>query len=199
MARPVNKQRQQEQRLRIIDAAFTRFAADGFDRTTTASICRTAGVGSGTFFHYFPTKIDVLLGILTLGARETSEILAGLVSREPVAALLAYLDHEAANLRDPRAAGFVRAVGAVAHDERVAVALAATRTTTETALTAWVTQAQQQGAIRTDLDATRTTRWLIALVDGFASQVAEGDQFDAEQERDILLDTARRFLAPPSG
>jgi hypothetical protein len=46
-----------------------------------------------------------------------------------------------------------------------------------------------------DLSADRTARWLIALVDGFASQVAEGaSTFDAERECEVLRDTVRRFL-----
>lgn len=63
--RTVDPARHAARRLGIIDAALTRFAADGYEATTTASICAEAGIGSGTFFHYFPTKADVLLGILS--------------------------------------------------------------------------------------------------------------------------------------
>ncbi|MBF6059865.1 TetR/AcrR family transcriptional regulator [Nocardia terpenica] len=46
MARTVDEKRHQQRRLQIIDAALTSFAADGFDGTTTAAICRTTGIGS---------------------------------------------------------------------------------------------------------------------------------------------------------
>ena len=72
MARTVDPVRHEARRLAIIDAALTCFAADGFDRTTTATICRTAGIGSGTFFHYFPTKLGVLLAIIELGTSDTA-------------------------------------------------------------------------------------------------------------------------------
>src|SRR3954454_19686828 len=108
----------------IIDAALTRFAEDGFDRATTAAICRTAGIGSGTFFHYFPTKLDVLLAILELGTAETVAWFAAQRGRsDPGGVLADYVVHTATEFTDPRLAGFVRAVGAVMNDEQVAAAL----------------------------------------------------------------------------
>ncbi|QIS20971.1 TetR/AcrR family transcriptional regulator [Nocardia terpenica] len=195
MARTVDEKRHQQRRLQIIDAALTRFAADGFDGTTTAAICRTAGIGSGTFFHYFPTKSDVLLAVLELGSRETSEFFDAHADIENAAeVLMHYIDHEADNLCDPRAAGFIRAVGAALHHDQIAVAVAAHQQQILDNLTIWVRRARRQGAIRTDLSAQRTARWLMALIDGFASQLAEGPNFDVRRERRILRDTIRRFL-----
>ena len=71
MARTVDPERHLARRLVIIDAALTCFAASGYAGTSTAAICREAGIGSGTFFHYFPTKQSLLLAILALGTEET--------------------------------------------------------------------------------------------------------------------------------
>ena len=71
MARTVDPERHLARRLVIIDAALTCFAATGYAGTSTAAICREAGIGSGTFFHYFPTKQSLLLAILALGTEET--------------------------------------------------------------------------------------------------------------------------------
>ncbi|WP_026911388.1 TetR/AcrR family transcriptional regulator [Patulibacter minatonensis] len=200
MARPVDPERHLRRRLHIIDAALTRFAADGFDGASTAAICRTAGIGSGTFFHYFPTKVDVLLAILELGTDEASAFFRTQDGRDdPVEVLLAYVDHEADSLRDERAGGFVRAVGAVATHERVAVALARHQEVVRDALAPWVQRARDAGAIRTDLPAAQTIRWVLALIDGFATQTAEGPGFDARAESAVLLDTVRRFLRPADG
>lgn len=195
MPRPVDRELQRRRRSQIIDAALTRFAADGFDRATTAAICRTAGIGSGTFFHYFPSKLDVLVAILELGTRETTEFFESRAGRtDAIGVLLDYVDHEAANLRDPRAAGFVRAVGAAAAHERIATALAVHQRVTRQALTSWVQVARSQGAVRDDLSDARIVRWLMVLVDGFASQVADGADFDAAVESDVLRDAVLRLL-----
>lgn len=40
----------------ILGAALDLFTRDGVDATTTAAICRAAGVSNGSFFHAFPNK-----------------------------------------------------------------------------------------------------------------------------------------------
>ena len=45
---------------RLQKAALELFAAQGFDRTTTAEIAETAGLTQRTFFRYFADKRDVL-------------------------------------------------------------------------------------------------------------------------------------------
>lgn len=48
---------------RILQAALRLFIRDGFDRTPTARISREAGVATGTLFHYFPSKEDLVNGL----------------------------------------------------------------------------------------------------------------------------------------
>ena len=43
-------------------AAFTLFAAQGFDATTVDEIAAAAGIGRRTFFRYFPSKNDIPWG-----------------------------------------------------------------------------------------------------------------------------------------
>jgi AcrR family transcriptional regulator len=49
-------------RERLTAAALARFTRDGFAETTVGAIAGDAGVSPRTFFHYFDTKEDVLLG-----------------------------------------------------------------------------------------------------------------------------------------
>lgn len=196
MARTVDPDRYEARRLVIIDAALTCFAAEGFDRTTTAAICRRAGIGSGTFFHYFPTKLGVLLAILDLGTGETAAWFAAQRGRtDPVGVLLDHVGRAADEGADPRAAGFVRAVGAVMSDPDVAAALTRDAAVLRAGLLPWVQAAQAEGGIRTDLSAGRLADWIMVLLDGFLGRIA-GEHFDPVVERDMLLDAARRIMAP---
>src|SRR5205809_981427 len=43
-------------RRHIVHTAAQLFATKGFERTTTAEICKAAGMSSGNLFHYFPNK-----------------------------------------------------------------------------------------------------------------------------------------------
>jgi AcrR family transcriptional regulator len=49
---------------RILDAAEQLFAESGYDGTPTTLIAERAEVPKGLVFHYFPTKIDVLVAVV---------------------------------------------------------------------------------------------------------------------------------------
>lgn len=197
MARTVDPVRHEARRLAIIDAALTRFADDGFDRATTAAICRTAGIGSGTFFHYFPTKLDVLLAILELGTAETTAWFASQQGRSDPAGVIAdHVAHAAAEFADPRVAGFVKAVGAVMNDPQVAAALARDEAARYDGLLPWVQAAQSGGGIRVDVPAPRLCAWVLVVLDGFLGRLAGESGFTAAAEQDMLMDTVQRLLAP---
>ncbi len=58
------QKRSQATRARILQAAETCFARQGFDATGVAEICRRAGVGKGGFYYHFPSKQSVFLELL---------------------------------------------------------------------------------------------------------------------------------------
>lgn len=58
---------------RLEHAALELFATRGYDGTTVEDLALAGGVGRRTFFRYFPTKLDVVLG-------ELDTLLADLVS-----------------------------------------------------------------------------------------------------------------------
>ena len=197
MARTVDPARHEARRLVIIDAALTVFAERGYDGATTAEICRQAGIGSGTFFHYFPTKLDLLLAILTLGIQEVREQEERYAGRsDALGVLLEIVERGADDAADPRMPGFVRAVGGVMHQPDVAAKLDEDARAQRDLLRPWVEKAQQAGEIRTDLTPDRIVSWLYLLTDGFLGRIADDETFTAETEKTTLIDTASRFLSP---
>lgn len=160
-------------------------------------ICREAGIGSGTFFHYFPTKADLLVATLELGTAETREWFAAQQGRTDAAGVIDdYVRHVAQDAADPRVPGFVRAVGAVMTEPRIAAALAADEQAVREGLRPWIRRARASGEVRADLSAVRLTEWLMLLLDGFLGRLAGGDAFTATRETPVLLGAARRLLAP---
>ncbi len=57
----------------IIDAVVALIRSKGFAETTVKDICAEAGVGVGTFYHYFQSKVEVLLSFI---GEENAELLA---------------------------------------------------------------------------------------------------------------------------
>lgn len=197
MARTVDPEKHLARRLVIIDAALTCFAATGYAGTSTAAICRRAGIGSGTFFHYFPTKQSLLLAILAYGTDETRDWFAARAAdEEPLAVIEAYLDHTSAEMADPRMPGFVRAVGAVMGDPDVEAALARDTRVMQDGLETWVARAQEAGLVRTDLSARDLTAWVLVVLDGYLGRLATDGAFTADGQSGALRDAVRRLLAP---
>jgi AcrR family transcriptional regulator len=195
VARTVDPEKHLARRLVIIDAALTCFAAHGYAGTSTAAICKEAGIGSGTFFHYFPTKQSLLLAILEYGTEETRAWFEAHASEtDPLAVVEAYLDHTAEEMSDPRLAGFVRAVSAVMGEPEVEAALALDAHVLREGLEPWVARAQEAGQVRTDLSARDLTAWVLVVLDGFLGRLAVDATFTAEAQRATLLDVARRLL-----
>lgn len=197
MARTVNPHQYAARRLLIIDAALTCFAAEGYEGATTAAICRTAGIGSGTFFHYFPTKADVLVAVLELGIEETRAWFAGQAGRpDGVDVVRDWIMHTVDELADPRLPGFVRAVGAAMTQPAIGAALADDEAAQRDGLRPWVALGQEQGSIRTDLSSEQVTAWIMLLVDGFVGRLAAQEGFSVAGERAVLVDTVDRLLRP---
>ncbi|RPF21380.1 TetR/AcrR family transcriptional regulator [Myceligenerans xiligouense] len=197
MARTVDPARHEARRLVIIDAALTVFAERGYDGATTAAICREARIGSGTLFHYFPTKLAIFRGILEYGTREVRESAAAWEGRDdPLGVLLEIVGQGADEAADPRVPGFVRAAAGVMHLPEVAEVLEADAEAQRRRVRTWVEQGQASGEVRTDLTAGRIVSWLMLLTDGFLERVAVEPGFTAAREKDLLVATAREFLVP---
>lgn len=49
-----------QKKLAIIEATITTLAEEGFDKTTTAKIARSASVGEGTIYRHFKNKDDLI-------------------------------------------------------------------------------------------------------------------------------------------
>lgn len=182
----------------ILEAGYELIGELGFDRATTARVCARAGVSSGTFFHYFPTKTALLVGILEAAAdvtRRRDEHIAEVARVDPERALdmwLAGLMHEAA---DPHLPNFVSALGAVAAEPAVQSYLRAATSSTHAALTAVVDAGQRALLWRRDTASDDLALWLGVIADGVLTRSAEDPTFDVHTRQSQLRDILARTLA----
>ncbi|KQQ51062.1 hypothetical protein ASF68_00775 [Plantibacter sp. Leaf314] len=165
----MDQQRFTERQTVILAAAYRCFAAQGFEGTTTADVCRAARVSSGTLFHYFPTKIDILLTLLRASAAWTEEHLHRATrtgrGKPALASYLTALDRE----HDAeRQAGFTRAVHGAAHLPEVRAVLVEEAELVDRFLLEHITEAVRTRAARTDVPPERLARWTRWIIDGEA-------------------------------
>jgi AcrR family transcriptional regulator len=80
-------------REKIVIAALTLFARDGYHNTSVASIARHAGVAKGLIYNYFSSKEDLLSGIMDHGFGGMDEFKAMHRIADPREQLRFILDH----------------------------------------------------------------------------------------------------------
>lgn len=195
MARPIDPQRHRARRLQIIDAGLSVFARSGYAGATTAAICREAGISSGTFFHYFPTKESLILAILDEGSRETRAFFAAQEGRvDAVQVLFDWVTHSLQDLVDPRASGFIAVVSGLSMQEEIARALRIEEEATLAGLVTWLQLAQEAGQVRRDLPAKRLARWLMLVIDGYTGQVGGCGGFHVALEEPVLFEVITALL-----
>lgn len=165
--RNVNPERHARKRAAILEAAAVEFAAHGVDGTSTAGICRRARIGSGTLFHYFPTKRDIFYAVFADDLPRNAEARErALASESPGVGLDVLVQHMLADLANPLVPGLVAAALHQANrDDEFAQMLAADDEETRGALTTLLTR-MADGGHRLAFAPERVSRWIQALVDG---------------------------------
>jgi AcrR family transcriptional regulator len=182
--RPAEKLRAdaRQNNARLIAAATAAFAERGAE-APLEDIARRAGVGIGTLYRHFPTRLDLQAAVFRsqVGAVcGEGEALAGSVS--PGEAFAGWLRALAGYLVTKRGLShaLIEAVGI--ESELISSCWMAMRQTTERLLSA----AQQDGAIRPDVDATDVMR----LVHG-VSVSSERASERADMLMSVMLDGLR--------
>lgn len=196
MDRALGAHRRGGRREAILTAAYECFSELGYERATTTSICKRAGVSSGTFFHYFPTKLDVLLAVIENGTEEHRHHLASYEGRaDALEVVLDYLAHAASDGEDPHLAGFVRAVSGLVGHAEVDRAVREDDAMVQEFLHRWIGAAQQAGQVRADWPADQLALWIAVLLEGFFGRVALDPGFSAPDQGTALIEVAARILA----
>ena len=192
--RTVNPERHARRRASILEAAAGLFAERGFDRTTTAAICATAGIGSGTLFHYFPDKAAIFRALFAEDLHATRTLVDELDESDPLAAIFTLVEHRTADAASPLVPGLVvAAIVRASQDPEFAALIEDDETLLRETFARLLRSAQGLRQVDLGLDVDRTARWLCGLVDALYFQ-AGGTSFDAVRDREMLLLIIRRTL-----
>lgn len=78
----------------LVQAAVELMTRQSFNAVSVEDICRAAGVRKGTFYHYFPSKVDLALAAYELVWTRMRAVLDNVFSptRDPLDRLQAYAD-----------------------------------------------------------------------------------------------------------
>lgn len=191
--RTVDPVRHAARRRQILDAAARVFAANGYDAATTAAICREAGIGSGTLFHYFPDKRSIFVGMFE-DDFEALQRLLGALPDDPVDGLLGLVDGLTTDADDPSAPGLVLAALHLApRDTAFAAMLVAHDSAVRDALAQLLRSAAKAGQVRAGVDPERAARWITTIMDGLYLMAGD-DGVDIDTERKELRTLIARYV-----
>ena len=198
--RTVDPAKHEAKRAAIVDAAVGCFAEKGFERTTTADICRAAGVSSGSLFHYFPNKRAVFTAIFTDDARQTAGRLAAAAeAADPWTALLDVVAELAGQVAHPAVVRLVlEAAAQAARDEEFAELIQRNDGALRDGLAVLITRAAAAGLIDPGVAPRAAAGWVAGLVDAMISRAALDPGLDLPAEQAILRTILIRFLRPVS-
>lgn len=180
---------------RILDAAMRLFREDGVEATHVEAIAALAEVSPGTVYNYFPTKGDLLVGIVT---REVTEVVAagaavvadppGDVPTALTRLIDSYYDHSEVYLSKEmwRAAMAQTIVAPDAPASRDYVALDAQLAGQVTALIAAL---QARGRVRADADPAALGQMLFHHLDARFRDFVRSDQTRAALKAAMAAET----------
>ncbi|WP_432506434.1 TetR/AcrR family transcriptional regulator [Kineococcus arenarius] len=168
--------RRGDRRADIVAAAHRCIAQFGYERATTARICAAAQVSSGTFFHYFPTKVAVLVAVLQSGVDRTREVferIRATAADDALTALGQWREHVLAEAADEDLARFAEALSAVPDAAEVVAVLEDEKAVVRRALVDVLAAGQRQGTVRTDIAAERAAQWLSIVAEAVLGHAVE--------------------------
>lgn len=196
--RTVDPERYAARREAIRDAAASVFAERGYTGATTAQICRAAGVGSGTLFHYFPDKRSIMVSIFVDDQAVNDAFIDTLDLEHAASEVWRLLDHLSHDAADPYAPGLVVAMLQLAvADAEFSALLEAGDHRVREAFARLLGRAAIDGSIDPGVSPHRAGRWLVGLVDTLYVMSGEGG-FDAAVETRELRQIAARYLGAAS-
>jgi AcrR family transcriptional regulator len=193
VARTVDPEQYRRRRVHIIESAVGLFAIKGFAATTTADICRAAGVSTGSLFHYFPSKQAVFHALWELDVDEWERFHATIAAEpDPWAGLMSVVDKLAADAAEPMMAGLLVEVIAQAHrDPEFAAGLAASDRRQLAGVAELVRRLREAGRADPDVPDVEAARWVLTLTDAFLGRGYP----EPERDTAAAVATAKRMIA----
>ncbi|MFF5447272.1 TetR/AcrR family transcriptional regulator [Streptomyces sp. NPDC012888] len=194
--RTVDPAKHQARRRHILNAATSLFAAKGYERTTTAEICKAAGISAGNLFHYFPNKRAIFLAVFEDEDLDRAERLAqARHADDPLQALMDLVDHLAAPAVEPVVPALVMEAMVQAYRDPELEALLSRGNADEHAvIAALLTRAAASGRIDPGLDPDSTAVWITALIASVYTSAATNPGFDPPDQLPTLRLILARFL-----
>ncbi|WP_329155111.1 TetR/AcrR family transcriptional regulator [Streptomyces anulatus] len=194
--RTVDPAKHRARRQHIVDAAAQLFATKGFERTTTAEICRAAGMSAGNLFHYFANKRAIFLAVFEdEDSVKTERLAAAETAEDPWNALLEVVDLLAAPALEPLAPHLVMEAMVQAYrDPEIEEALSRNTADEQKTVAVLLGRSAAAGRIDPELDLDAAASWVMTLIASLYTGAATDPTFRPAEQLPTLRLILTRYL-----
>ena len=179
----ISAARANAQRERILDAALTCFAREGFHAATMQDIVAESGLSPGAIYGYFTGKTEVVMAIASeRHAMERQRMQQALAAADLDTSLVRLVEGFVLGLRDPQEKTWRRlavqlCAESLSNPRLKREALAGVSQAVEI-LSPMIRAAQREGRWPRHLDSQSAARVMIAILQGISLQLAWDDTID---------------------
>lgn len=185
----VSDEHKAEVRQRLLDAARTCLERNGYQDVTTRELLAEAGLSTGTFYNYFPTKSALYEALAESMLGHDLTRLAAAAADRPGGGggvILDFVRNELVNTSTP-AAGVAALRSAATGDDTLDAIRTLNRWIVE-AFTPLVEEAQAEGTVRDDIDPAAFVELLDILWDGVGRRRSQGSlQVDPQRLGEAIV------------
>ena len=195
----ISAARANAQRERILDAALTCFAREGFHAATMQDIVAESGLSPGAIYGYFKGKTEVVMAIATeRHAMERQRMQQALAAADLDTSLARLVEGFVLGLRDPQEKTWRRLAvqlwaESLSNPKLKREALAGVNQAVEI-LSPMIRAAQREGRWPRHLDPQSAARVMVAVLQGISLQLAWDDSIDIASVGSAL----RIMIDPPA-
>lgn len=172
------------------------FAEKGFHNTSTAEICRAAGMSPGNLFHYFESKAAIIAAIAEQDRGEIAQLFAELSEGADTVGVLEGIAERVMRLVADDAYGrlSLEIAAESARNPEVAALFQSNDAFVTAELIRLLERGVVAGQIDPHLDCKAGAIWLFALVDGAIGRAIIEKDFAVEAHLPTLKRLIRRFV-----
>jgi AcrR family transcriptional regulator len=200
--RSPRQRRARDTRRRLYETAMAEYARSGVEGARVEDIVTAAGVSWGTFFHYFPTKEDVLLdAVVEICAAYATAVDEGLAAdrtvREVLSAGFAAMFASARQVAPSQPLLGAMVGHVLGHPGRLTAALGEEVLSPVTATRYVLESGQRRGEVRDDVPAEALAVVLLySVVSSGRRGASMGRPRGSPPLNELALETALRGMAP---
>lgn len=193
----VQSERQKAKKKQIIDAAISCFIEKGFHATSTAQICKAAGMSPGNLFHYYPTKYAIIEAI----ALEDQVYLEQIVNSveeasSSIESVILMMTRLIELYNDPDYARIsIEIFAEASRNPEINRIFVENDQKLRNKLTALLIEGRNSGEIDNQLHPENTASWLMTTADGSIGRVLMDPEFGWQKSLDAFIFMIKKTLS----